>query len=114
MFTTILVPLFFALPPIVSISSAVTQFGLMGLEMEMQLGGYHRYWGCSITIVNCAKDFHYSGFLCTVREEIRNRGDEFRASLVYHISYVFSTCDNHAMLGHCRYKSPLPLVARIE
>ena len=62
MFTTILVPLFFALPPVVFISSTVTQFGLMELEMEMQLSGYHRYWGFSITMADCVKDFLLAGF----------------------------------------------------
>jgi len=37
--------------------------------MEMQLSGYYRCWGCSITMVDCVKDFLYINFLYT-------RGDQ--------------------------------------
>ena len=36
----------------------------------MQLSGYHRFWGCSITIVHRVKDFLYSGFMYVKRSGI--------------------------------------------
>ena len=41
----------------------------MELETEMQLSSYHRCSGCSITMVDCVKDFLYSKVLYT-------RGDQ--------------------------------------
>jgi len=46
----------FGVFPCHSFFSAVTRFGLMELEMEMQLSGYHGCWGCTITMVNGVKD----------------------------------------------------------
>lgn len=67
--------------------------------MEMQLSGYHVYCGCCITIVDCAKEFLYSG--SCARAVIWNYGDEFFFIIfgVYYISFVFSISDNHAMFG---------------
>ena len=40
------------------------------LEMEIQLSGYHRCLGCSITMVKGVKDFLYSRFPCTGRYQL--------------------------------------------
>ena len=57
----------------------------------MQLGVYHRYWGCNVIVVGCSRSFLIVDS-CT-RDDIENHGDEFRDSLlfsgsIYHISYV--------------------------
>ena len=44
--------------------SAEAWFGLIELETEMQLSGYHGFWDCPITMVDGVKDFLYSRFLC--------------------------------------------------
>jgi len=76
MITTILFSLFLVFFLVAFLSSAVTRFGLMEPEIEMQLSGYGRCWGCSITMVDCVT-FFIAG--SSAREAIRNHGDEFRA-----------------------------------
>ena len=49
--------------PCHSLLSAVTLFGLMEVEMEMQLSSYHGCWGYSIAMVHCVGDFLYCTFL---------------------------------------------------
>ena len=50
MFTTVFFPLFLVFFLVAFLPSIVTWFGLMEKEMEMELNGYHRLWGCIITL----------------------------------------------------------------
>jgi len=84
---------------------------------EMQLSGYHRFWGCSIAMVDCVKDFLYSRFLFTRRYQgqcgwiscfivIFTSLPNFRR--IFH----FGTCV--LLGGTLSNKIPFPPVVRIE
>ena len=52
-------------------------------ETEMKLSSYHGCWGCSITMVDCLKDFLYIIAGSGAREVIRNHEDGFLASWLF-------------------------------
>jgi len=106
----------FGVFPCHSFFSAVTRFGLMELETEMQLSGHHECWGCSITMVNGVKDFLYSRFLCTGRYQLSWRWILcFIVILtVYHISDVFSTSGNHRIFWEGLYSIRVHSLGRLE
>ena len=81
MFSTVLFPLFSMFFPVASLFSTATRFGLMEQEMEMQLSGYHRCWGCKLLWMIERETFFMAGSY--TQEDIGNHGDEFRARLLF-------------------------------
>jgi len=59
----------FGVLPCRFLSSTITQSGLIEPEVEMQLSRYHRFRGCSFSVVDFAKKFPYRRVLYTRYQE---------------------------------------------